>query len=125
MILIFGGAYQGKTAWAKAQFDLRNTDIYACTAEEAPDLSQKCWTNLENFTRFCLARGVDPEEWFRENRPAWEGKVLIFRDIFCGVVPLSGEDRAWREATGRALQYLAGEAGRVSRIFCGLEQRLK
>ena len=33
------------------------------------------------------------------------------------------EDRP--EETRRLCQYLAGQADRVSRIFCGLEQRLK
>ena len=50
---------------------------------------------------------------------------MICQDIFCGVVPMGAELRAWRQDTGRLCQYLAGEADRVSRIFCGLEQRLK
>ena len=55
-----------------------------------------------------------------------EGKdVLILEDIFCGVVPLGAENRAWRQNTGRLAQYLSREATQVSRIFCGLEQRLK
>ena len=31
----------------------------------------------------------------------------------------------WRQKTGRLSQYLSKEASQVSRIFCGLEQRLK
>jgi adenosyl cobinamide kinase/adenosyl cobinamide phosphate guanylyltransferase len=50
---------------------------------------------------------------------------LILQDIFCGVVPMGAENRAWRQRTGRLAQYLSKEATQVSRIFCGLEQRLK
>ena len=51
--------------------------------------------------------------------------ALICRDIFCGVVPMGAENRAWRQKTGRLCQYLSREAEQVSRIFCGLEQRMK
>ena len=50
---------------------------------------------------------------------------LILRDVFCGVVPLDPQTRLWRQKTGRLAQYLSKEASQVSRIFCGLEQRLK
>ena len=33
--------------------------------------------------------------------------------------------RQWRNANGRLCQYLAGQADQVTRVFCGLEQRLK
>lgn len=51
--------------------------------------------------------------------------ILIMQDIFCGVVPMGAENRRWRQNTGRLAQYLSAEAVQVSRIFCGLEQRLK
>jgi adenosyl cobinamide kinase/adenosyl cobinamide phosphate guanylyltransferase len=38
---------------------------------------------------------------------------------------MGAENRVCRQRTGRLAQYLSGEADRVSRIFCGLEQRLK
>ena len=49
----------------------------------------------------------------------------LCKDIFCGVVSMGAENRAWRQRTGRLAQYLSKEATQVSRIFCGLEQRLK
>ena len=61
-------------------------------------------------------------EWGLEQ---WQDAILILRDVFCGVVPMEAETRAWRQKTGRLAQYLSKEATQVSRIFCGLEQRLK
>ena len=50
---------------------------------------------------------------------------LICCDIFCGVVPMGADMRAWRDMTGRLCAYLSGEAQGVFRLFCGLEQKLK
>ena len=57
--------------------------------------------------------------------PELAGSVVICEDIFCGVVPVDPEMRAWREMTGRLLAYLSGKAAHVFRIFLGLEQKLK
>lgn len=120
MILIIGGAYQGKLDFAKETFGLTDADVYTCRAGEI-DFSGRCIYALEEF-----AWGhPDPAAYFREHREEWEDSVLILRDVFCGVVPMDPETRLWRQKTGRLAQYLSKEASRVSRIFCGLEQRLK
>ncbi|MBR2310439.1 MAG: bifunctional adenosylcobinamide kinase/adenosylcobinamide-phosphate guanylyltransferase [Oscillospiraceae bacterium] len=120
MILIIGGAYQGKLDFAKETFGVTDAQVYTCTAGEI-DFSRRCIYKIEEF-----AWGhPDPVAFFRENRELWQDSILILQDIFCGVVPMGAETRAWRQNTGRLAQYLSREASRVSRIFCGLEQRLK
>ena len=120
MILIIGGAYQGKLDFARETFDLKDADIYTCSTGEI-DFSKRCIYAVEEF-----AWGhPDPEAYFREHREKWEDSILILRDVFCGVVPMDPETRMWRQKTGRLSQYLSKEASQVSRIFCGLEQRLK
>ena len=120
MILIIGGAYQGKLEFAKNHFDIAQEEICNC-AEGGPDFSRRCIYRIEEF---CFLH-PDPVACFRENREHWENSILICEDIFCGVVPMGAENRAWRQKTGRLCQYLAGEARQVIRIFCGLEQRIK
>ncbi|MBR2716418.1 MAG: bifunctional adenosylcobinamide kinase/adenosylcobinamide-phosphate guanylyltransferase [Oscillospiraceae bacterium] len=124
MILIIGGAYQGKLDFAKKTFGLEDGDVFHCAGGEI-DFTGKCIVGLERFVYGCVERGVSAAEYFRARREAWRDSILICEDINCGVVPLGAEARAWREETGRLCVYLAGEAERVSRIFCGLEQRLK
>ncbi len=124
MILILGGAYQGKLDYAKAAFNLSDSDIFTCTGMEI-DFSQRCIYALEEFTLACTMQGIDPIDYFRRNRAQWQECILICQDIFCGVVPMGADMRAWRHSTGQLCKYLAGEARQVSRIFCGLEQRLK
>lgn len=124
MKLIIGGAYQGKREFAKAAFHLEESDIFTCTGEKI-DFSAPCIDRIEEFTLSCVKAGKDPVALFQAHRAQWEGAVLICQDIFCGVVPLEAELRQWRQVTGQLCQYLTKNAERVSRVFCGLEQRLK
>lgn len=120
MKLIIGGAYQGKLDFAQEAFGLSPEEVYTCTAGEI-DFSKRCIYKIEEFT----FSHPDPVGYFKANRDRWENSILICEDIFCGVVPLDQDARAWRQKTGRLCQYLSKEAGQVSRVFCGLEQRLK
>ena len=124
MIFIIGGAYQGKLDFAKTKFSLSENDIFICNSSEI-DFSKHCINSIEEFSLACIQNGAEPIEYFKAHREEWEDSILICEDIFCGVVPMGAEMRAWRQATGRLCQYLSREAQQVSRIFCGLEQRLK
>ena len=120
MTLIIGGAYQGKLAFARETFSLAEEDVFTCSGTEI-DFSKPCIDRLEVFTE----TRTDALSFFQAHRTEWEDAILICQDIFCGVVPVDGHARAWRQDTGRLCQYLASKATRVSRIFCGLEHRLK
>ena len=120
MILIIGGAYQGKLDFAKDTFGVTDEDVHTCDGDRI-DFSRRCICKIEAFT----ACSEDPIGYFETHRQAWQDSILIMQDIFCGVVPMGAENRAWRQRTGRLAQYLSREAQQVSRIFCGLEQRLK
>lgn len=124
MILIIGGAYQGKLDYSKTVLGISDAEIYFCNASKI-DFSKKCIYRLEEFTRACVSENVDPVSYFSKHHELWQDSILICRDISSGVVPVNADDRAWRQANGRLCRYLSKEASRVIRIFCGLEQRLK
>ena len=124
MILILGGAYQGKLDYAKETFGLSQEDVFTCTGTEI-DFTRRCIYGVEEFAYACVQAGADPIAYFAAHRAEWKDSILICRDIFCGVVPIEAEVRLWRHTTGQLCKYLAGEAEQVSRLFCGLEQRLK
>ena len=94
--------------------------MHICSEVEI-DFSKRCIYKIEEFT----LNHADPIGYFQALRGQWQDSILILQDIFCGVVPMGAENRAWRQRTGRLCQYLSKEATQVSRIFCGLEQRLK
>lgn len=120
MILIIGGAYQGKLDFAKKTYGFTEKDVFTCN-EGQIDFSKSCIDKIEEFAW----ENDDPLGYFQAHREQWKDSVLILQDISCGVVPLGAENRAWRLKVGKLSQYLAAEAAQVSRIFCGLEQRLK
>lgn len=125
MHFIIGGAYQGKLDCAKKKYSVTDEEIFTCTEESGIEFGARCIDKIEEFTLWCVRNGKDATEIFKENRDKWTDSVLICMDIFCGVVPMGADMRAWRDMTGRLCAYLSSEAESVTRMFCGLEQRLK
>lgn len=125
MDLIIGGAYQGKRKYAVENFGISEKDIYICSEDEPLELSAKCIEHLEKWCFYCVKNGIEPNEELSEMEELISGKVIICSDISCGVVPIEADIRAWRECVGRTLNYLAGRADTVTRMFCSIPQRLK
>ena len=125
MYLIIGGAYQGKLEYAKERFGLMNEEISDCYEDEGPDFSKRCLYHLERYVLFCLRKGIDPAANIKKWHDANGDGVLICEDIFCGLVPVDEELRAWREVAGRLVAWTAENSDGVVRLFCGLPQVLK
>lgn len=111
LIMIIGGMAQGKHAFA-AQF------TYA-----------RCIDGLAAQIRDAVRAGRDPmAEANASVRALVTGRediVLIYPEVGSGVVPLDPEERAWREAVGRAGCRIATEADEVYRVVAGIAQRIK
>jgi len=119
MDLIIGGAYQGKLEYAKSKYGLKDKDIYVCKDDADIKTDRRCIYNLEKYVLYCVKNGVNPRDNFAED------SIIICNDIFCGVVPVDPQMRALREAAGRLLGALSQKADTVTRLFCGIPQRLK
>ena len=124
---IIGGCYQGKTAYAKKQYQLRDADIISgADVELFSDLSGvKCLNGLHLLVRRTSGQDVSPEQiadWlFAENGP----EVILSDEIGYGVVPVDASERRYREAAGRLSCRVAERAERVVRVVCGYGQVLK
>ena len=64
MILIIGGAYQGKLDYAKSTFGLTSQEVYTCSGTEI-DFSKPCVNALEEFCYACVQAGTDPRSFPR------------------------------------------------------------
>ncbi|WP_294428909.1 bifunctional adenosylcobinamide kinase/adenosylcobinamide-phosphate guanylyltransferase [uncultured Treponema sp.] len=115
--LVIGGAYQGKASWAKKEFALSDSEISVCNPDFPPDFSKRCISHYENYVAYCLKNNLRPQTHFSDD------KIIICDDIFCGVVPIDAFQRKLREETGLSLQKIA-ENAEVTRIFCGLPQKM-
>lgn len=125
MELIIGGAYQGKLEYACEKYGFKDGDIYTCTDEKEASFDMPCVQALEEFVLYCVKKGLSAREILTENREKWKNSVFICREIFSGVVPMDAVVRQWRDETGRVLTWLSGEADTVTRLFCGIPQKLK
>lgn len=125
MILIFGGAYQGKLDYALETFHLTGDDVYRCSRDKEISLEKKVICGLEDFVYAHAADGVEAKDQLALARDGLQDKILIADDISQGLVPMDPVDRAYREMMGRTLIWLAREADSVYRVFCGLGQQLK
>ncbi len=141
MILIFGGAYQGKLEYAKGNWNVSDDEIFTCMERLELDPEKRVYYGLEKFIYACILEGKEPKDVISQlldMTPAVEssntdnagitedsGKIFIVNDISQGVVPIEADRRAWREAVGRTMLWLGKNADEVHRVFCGLGQRLK
>lgn len=125
MELIIGGAYQGKTEYARRKYGFTDEEIYTCSENEDIAFDRPCINRLEEFVLYCVKNRVSAKAVLDESYEKWQNSVIICREIFSGVVPIDDTVRAWREETGRTLTWLSSQADTVTRLFCGLDQRLK
>lgn len=107
MILIIGGAYNGKTAFARS---LRVSD-------------DKIIFDAHEVIRHLLADGKDAEREFL--RLADVAEVVTCAEIGSGIVPADEFERRWRETVGRIIRGLAERADEVYRVYYGIPQKLK
>ena len=109
MILIIGGAYQGKADFAKT------------LAEE-----EHLLLNVHERIRADLAEGKSRDE---AETALWgqidEESVLTADEVGCGVVPMEAFERQYREITGRILCGIAKKADTVYRVMAGIPVKIK
>lgn len=115
MILIIGGAFQGKLAYALKAYNLTENDVCDLAVSD-PEPGYKCYRHLE-----ALSRREDVTPYL----PLFRDAVVITREVNGGIVPMDGQERAWRERHGVLVQRLAREAEHVTRVLCGLTEVLK
>ncbi len=130
MILVFGGAYQGKLDYVLDKFQLSEDDVYRCSRDGEINLDCRVIYGLEEFVYWCTENGVEAKTVLESRFDTTEadpylGKIFIACDVSQGLVPMDATDRAFREMMGRTLLHLSKEADEVHRVFCGIGQRLK
>ncbi len=117
MRLYIGGSFQGQAQCALRETgrEPRRSDAAASFPPRHRPLSQ-------------LLRDLTPEEArafaqaLLEHNP---DAVVVCDEVGMGVVPLDAQGRQWREAVGAAMCLLASRARRVTRVVCGIPQRIK
>ncbi len=127
MILIIGGAYQGKLDFALENFGLNTNDVFNCEEQyDKINKDKKIIDNLDKVILRLVYAGKDEDEILKQiDDVTANAMVVIYTDHSQGIVPLKREERAFREISGRIMTRLAAKSSEVYRIFCGLPQQLK
>ncbi|WRS27076.1 bifunctional adenosylcobinamide kinase/adenosylcobinamide-phosphate guanylyltransferase [Oscillospiraceae bacterium MB08-C2-2] len=123
MVLIIGGAFQGKREYALGRFG--QAEVWNCAPEDTRQPRGAVIVGLEQWLWALIQAGEDVEQTLEQVLPLWADSAVLCEDITGGVVPMDKQERLWREVTGRAMTRLAGEADEVVRLFCGLPTKLK
>ena len=114
MRLIIGGYAQGRLSYCRRKYGVTDADIWdaACSP-----LAQ--WQGQR------VKEGKEPA--LVVQFPFFQQKelLIISQEMGCGLVPVSPEKRALREAVGRMNCALAEQAESVERVCCGLGMYLK
>ncbi len=113
MILVIGGASQGKKTFARERLGVKQ-----CLDGKFGDAD--CICNLQDMV---LLDGFD--DALADYLGRHQDAVLICNEVGCGIVPLGAKDREFREKTGRVCCQLAASAKEVYRVFCGIGTRIK
>jgi len=132
MILVTGGAYNGKTEFARSLLSESAGDpaarIKVAEGGSCPEEDIYKASVLENFHLYVQRfpeKMEDPEEFcdhLMKNNPHI---IIVTNELGCGVVPILKDDRQWREKTGRVCTALASRCEKVYRVICGIGQRIR
>lgn len=108
MKLYIGGAWQGQAELAR---------------RENPN--GMIWEDFHTAVGEAVQRGEDPQVFASRICQEHPDAVIVANEVGSGVVPMNAQDRAFREAVGRALCIIAQEACEVTRVTCGIGVRIK
>ncbi|MGN0639004.1 MAG: bifunctional adenosylcobinamide kinase/adenosylcobinamide-phosphate guanylyltransferase [Huintestinicola sp.] len=123
MILIIGGAYQGKTDHARS---LGISDICSGASEDMDRVGEHSAVNdFHLLIKRQLEAGLDPLEEAEKLLEINPDIVIISTEIGGGIVPMEKSERIWREAVGKTCCFLAQKSSRVVRVICGIPTIIK
>ena len=125
MIFITGGAWQGKTAFAETLAAGRATPASGRRDPFETALERPVISGFHYFVRRLLWEERDVNEFIAAIEAKNPDVVITADEMGCGIVPVDPEERAWREAAGRAAEKLAADSEAVYRMVCGIATRLK
>lgn len=124
MILVVGGCFQGKTAYACETFGIKTEDMVdgsICPLESIYDA--RLLYHFHEYIRRLMENGTDLSlEELEARNPQL---ILVTNELGYGVVPVEQFDRAYREKTGRICCQIAKKATEVHRVVCGIGTVIK
>ncbi len=124
MILIIGGAYQGKYEYARKMYpDISWIDGQTCEEEEIYSCSAVC--HFHSYLERMMRQGKSVKGLAGRLADENPDIVIVSDEIGYGIVPVDRFEREYREAVGRVCTELAVYADKVFRVVCGIGIKVK
>lgn len=124
MEMIIGGAFQGKSSYAKKKYPEIKWESGADANEELL-LQAKGILHFEDYIRRELKEGRSLEMLAEKLIQKNQELVIVCDEVGYGVVPVDAFDREYRETVGRVCTKLAAASKKVTRIVCGIGMVIK
>ena len=122
MILVIGGAYNGKKEYVRANFG----EEYFVIEDYHKSVRELCEREIEEpkllaaeYTKKLISSLLE-EEQCGENET-----IIICDEVGSGLVPMERFEREYREAVGRCCTLIAAQARKVIRVYAGIGRIIK
>lgn len=129
MILVTGGAFQGKLEFAKNLLNMSDEErpviVEGELLQEKDAGEADIIAHFHLYIRRLLEEGRDVREAVGKLLLQNPNLILEVTELGCGIVPVDAFDRNYRETVGRICCELAKEAEAVYRVHCGIGIRIK
>lgn len=126
MIMIVGGAFQGKTQYVKSEFSFSESEILnGENCDIGNTFTAKCIKNYHLLVKGLIAENIDPIDFTQKLCQENSDAVIVMDEIGCGIIPLEKDERRWREITGRCGCIIAENSSLVIRMNCGIANVIK
>jgi adenosylcobinamide kinase/adenosylcobinamide-phosphate guanylyltransferase len=106
MVLVIGGANQGKYTFAKS-------------------ISDDVVRDFHLQIRDCMKQGRDAWELAERTLQEHSEGIITIAELGCGLVPTDAFDRDYRECVGRISCMFAEKAEAVYRVSCGIPIKIR
>lgn len=127
MKLIIGGYAQGKLDYVREHFSVEEKNIHeACLPPKRKDATEEVVVvNRLNQWLLSLEKREEAGKLLEETISAYRNLILITEEVGNGIVPMTKEDRQWRDDVGALQVELAQQADEVIRVLCKIGQKIK
>lgn len=133
MILITGGAYQGKQKIARSLWEQQKIEqniiepIVAAgsIADQGQLLKAEIIVQFHLWIRRMMEEEKEPYPFVHKLLQENPQVILILDQVGGGVVPIDAFDRKYREMVGRIGCLLADQAEEVYLVICGIARKIK
>lgn len=126
MIMITGGAFQGKRDQLKRLYGFADNEILNGAECRFDDVfTAAAVDGYHELVRRLTAENINAVEFTeklcRENPNA----AVIINEIGCGIIPIEKSERIYREQVGSSGCVIAANSDTVIRVFCGIPEAIK